>query len=212
MMMLSMMGLAKPALAKIGLPPNWRSRRRQQAFTMLEMVVTVAVVGMVSAVVFSSSTYFLRRDRANAAVNELAGWLNAMSAKAGSVGPCRVDFSQGTNLLPGQPFASLAAGSDPRCTERPTLSLPASDGVRVYNIRAEFPGQLPGSSAIGTAEAFAVFTRRSGVVANGRQIIAKLTVNGEPPLRCLSVSFGSVSTGINKSTAEIDQPCTLWGL
>ena len=51
-------------------------RRQPQAFTMLELIVTVAVLGILGSVVFSSSQVFLRRDYANAAAAELVGWLD----------------------------------------------------------------------------------------------------------------------------------------
>jgi hypothetical protein len=215
MMVLSMMGLVKPALpkhampkpalAKIGLPPNWRSRRRHQAFTLIEMVVTVAVLGIVSAVVFTSSDYFLRRDRANAAVNELAGWLEAMSAKAGSVGPCWWVVRRG-GLEPGTPFAySSGAG----CTERTNLMLPVIDGARYYLVTAEFPNGDWVSFI--DPKAWMAFSPRSGVVADGKDIIIKVAVNGEPPMRCVRISFGSIITGINNATGDADNnTCTVW--
>jgi len=209
MMVLSMMGLAKPAmpkpaLAKIGLPPNWRSRRRHQAFTLIEMVVTVAVLGIVSAVVFTSSDYFLRRDRAIAAVNELAGWLEAMQAKAGSDGPCGWVLRRGDTLPLGTTYAHAMGDNRFRCTEREELKLPSVDGAKFYNVGAE----INGSSNIPSSDPEAVvwFTRRSGIVAKGKEIIVKISVNGEPPLRCLKVAFGIIYTGINKNTHVATDP------
>ena len=162
-------------------------------------------MAIVSAIVFASSTYFLRRDRANAAVAELAGWLEALSSRAGSVGPCTVKFKQG-NLLPGATFASLVSkadgadnDSDPRCTTTPNLALPAIDGARSYSV--DFAP---------VSQTTVVFTPRAGVAAISDDVIVKISVNGDIPLRCLKISFGTISIGVNNTTASTSETCTVW--
>ena len=198
-------------LAKIGLLSNWRSGHRHRAFTLLELLVTIAVLGIVSAVALTSSTYFLPKDRADAAVNELAGWLEAMQAKAGSEGPCGWVLRRGDTLPLGTTYAHAMGDNRFRCTEREELKLPSVDGAKFYNVGAV----INGSSNIPSSDPEAVvwFTRRSGIVANGKQIIVKISVNDEPPLRCLKVAFGIIYTGINKNTHVATDPaitCEDW--
>ncbi len=198
-------------LAKIGLLSNWRSGHRHRAFTLPELLVTIAVLGIVSAVALTSSTYFLRKDRADAAVNELAGWLEAMQAKAGSEGPCGWVLRRGDTLPLGTTYAHAMGTNRFGCTEREELKLPSVDGAKFYNVGAA----INGSSDIPSSDPEAVvwFTRRSGIVANGKQIIVKISVNGEPPLRCLKVAFGIIYTGINKNTHVATDPaitCEDW--
>ena len=225
MRILSMIMLAKPALprvavprvavprvnlAKIGLLSNWRSGHRHRAFTLLELLVTIAVLGIVSAVALTSSTYFLRKDRTDAAVNELADWLEAMQAKAGSEGPCGWVLRRGDTLPLGTTYAHAMGDNRFRCTEREELKLPSVDGAKFYNVGAEINGSYIPSS---DPEAVVWFTRRSGIVANGKQIIVKISVNDEPPLRCLKVAFGIIYTGINKNThvaTDPGIPCEDW--
>jgi hypothetical protein len=56
----------------------------------------------------------------------------------------------------------------------------------------------------------AVFTNRSGVVASGVEAIVKISVGNQLPLRCVRISFGTISTGINNATGDVSQTCTVW--
>jgi len=182
--------------------PSLRSWRENKAFTLVELIVTVAVVAIVGAVVFASSTYFVKRDRANAAAAELAGWLDALSAKAGSYGPCTVAFRPGQTISPGVTFASLSSdgssASPSKCTATPNLALPAIDGARFYSVAIE-PSDQP-----------VVFTPRAGVAANAKDVTVKIVVNDEAPMRCIRISFATISIGVNSTSASTNETCSVW--
>jgi prepilin-type N-terminal cleavage/methylation domain-containing protein len=169
---------------------------RPQAFTMVELMITVAVIGILGSVAFASSQVFLRRDQANAAAAELVGWLEAMSGRAGAYGPCTVQLTTANGLAPGATFATLQSG-DSRCTAQANLALPATDGNRTYNVA------VTGGSSV-------VFTTRGGAVANGVEAVVKISVNNQLPLRCVRIGFGTISTGINNATGDVTQTCTTW--
>ena len=173
---------------------------RPKAFTMAELMVTVAVLGIFGSVVFASSQVFLRRDQANAAAAELAGWLESISGRSGAFGPCRVQFTTANGLAPGATFASLQAG-DARCIPNSNLALPSTGGNSTYNVAVAF---TPNDATS------AVFTNRSGVVASGVEAIVKISVGNQLPLRCVRISFGTISTGINNATGDVSQTCTVW--
>lgn len=175
-------------------------RSQSQAFTLSELMVTVAVIGIVGSLVFASSQVFLRRDQANAAAAELVGWLEGISGRSGAFGPCTVQFTTANGLAPGATFASLQ-GSDARCTSEANLALPSTDGNRTYNVAVTYTPAGTTSMA---------FTPRGGVVANGVEAIVKISVNNQLPLRCVRVSFGTVSTGINNATGDVTQACSVW--
>jgi len=173
---------------------------RFKAFTLAELMITVAVAGILGSLVFASSQVFLRRDQANAAAAELVGWLEAISARSGAFGPCTVQFTAANGLAPGATFASLQAG-DARCTPEANLALPSTDGNRTYNVAVTY-------TPIGTTAV--VFTNRAGVVANGVEAVVRISVNNQLPLRCVRIRFGTLSTGINNATGDVAQTCTVW--
>lgn len=174
---------------------------RGQAFTLTELMITVAVIGVIAlGGVYASSQVIARRDFANTAAAELVGWLEAISARSGSVGPCRVQFTTGNALDPGATFASLQTG-DARCTPEPNLRLPSVYGNRVYDVAVTY-------TPAGTTSL--AFTPRGGVVAGNVEATVKIAVSNQLPLRCVRISFGSISTGINNATGNVAQTCTVW--
>jgi prepilin-type N-terminal cleavage/methylation domain-containing protein len=177
-----------------------KRKERYKAFTMLELIVTVAVLGIVGSVVFASSQVSLRRDQANAAAAELAGWLDGISGRSGSYGPCTVRFITGSSLAPGATFASLQAG-DAGCTPDPNLALPSTDGNRTYSIAVDY---VPNTATS------LVFTTRGGIVASGVEAVVKISVGGQLPLRCVRISFGTLSQGVNNTTGNVTQTCSTW--
>ena len=173
---------------------------QRKAFTLIELVVTVAVLGIVTSLVITSSQVFLRRDQANAAAAELAGWLDGISGRAGAFGPCTVQFTTANNLAPQATFASLTA-SDARCTPDTNLALPTTNGNRTFNTAVAYTPNTATSL---------VFTNRAGVVANGVEAIVKISVNGQLPLRCVRISFATISLGVNNATGDVTQTCSTW--
>jgi prepilin-type N-terminal cleavage/methylation domain-containing protein len=178
---------------------------RHNAFTQVELLVTVAVLGIVASFVFTSSAVFLRRDQANAAAAELAGWLDGISGRSAAFGPCTVQFTAGSSLAPGATFAILQTtgvpASDARCTPVPTLALPSTDGNRTYSIAVAFTP---------TTATSLVFSPRGGVVASGVEAVVKISVNNQLPLRCVRISFATLSLGVNNSTGDVSQTCNIW--
>jgi prepilin-type N-terminal cleavage/methylation domain-containing protein len=175
------------------------TKRSLQGFSLSELMITVTVLGIVGSLAFSSSQQYLRRDRANAAAAELVGWLETTSARAAAYGPCQVQFSTGSGLAGGAPFATLAAG-DARCTPQGNLTLPSIGRNDTYNLGVTYTN----------AATSITFTARGGVVANNEEAIVRISVNGQPPLRCVRASFGSLSIGVQNTTGNVAQACTVW--
>jgi Tfp pilus assembly protein PilE len=169
---------------------------------VVELLVTVAVIGLLGSVTFASSQVFLRRDQANAAAAELVGWLEGISGRSGAFGPCTVQFTTANGLAPGATFASLQnVATNARCTPEATLALPSSSGSNTYNVAVTYtPNGTPSLT----------FTSRGGVVANGVEAVVKISVNNQLPLRCVRISFGTLSTGINNATSDVAQTCNVW--
>lgn len=175
------------------------TRQPPQGFALPELMISVVLIGIAGSLTFASSQVYLRRDRANAAAAELVGWLETTSARAVAYGPCTVQFTTGSGLAQGATLASLQSG-DARCTPTGNLTLPAIGGGDTYNVGVVY---TPPATSI-------TFTERGGVVANGVEAQVQISVNGLAPLRCVRVSFGSLSIGTRNDTGSIVQACTAW--
>ena len=71
------------------------SIRRKAAFTVLEILVVVGILGVLSSVIIASGSKSLQRSKINAVAVELAGWLTAIRAK--NENGCYVDYVGTTN-------------------------------------------------------------------------------------------------------------------
>jgi Tfp pilus assembly protein FimT len=88
-------------------PIGSNPRRRPQAFTLMELMLIVAVIGIVTGVAFTSMAAFLQEQKLRQAAAELASYLQSGRARAqreggaqaGGVGFCELAIS-GTQIAP----------------------------------------------------------------------------------------------------------------
>lgn len=73
-----------------------RPRRRRAAFTVTELMVALAVLAILSGLVIHLSLRDWRREQVNAAVIELAGWLETVRRSALKGSSCKVTITAGT--------------------------------------------------------------------------------------------------------------------
>lgn len=180
--------------------PNFSSRcRPPAAFTITELLVAVAILGILSAVTIRESLSFNRDQQAYAATQELLGWLEAVSAQAAVNGPCTVTFTAGANLAPGSTMASVTAGNA-RCSPEPAR-LPSGSTIGTFSVGVAY---TPNTSTN------LVFSPRAGVVAGGVQATVKIVSAGGAPLRCVRVNFSSLTGGINATSADVADTCNVW--
>ncbi|MDM7954473.1 MAG: prepilin-type N-terminal cleavage/methylation domain-containing protein [Cyanobium sp. CZS 25K] len=174
------------------LPPA-RSRPWAQGFTTMELMVTVAVLGVVAAVVVPANQVQWRRERVNAAALELTSWLEVIARTPDQTGTnCTVTVTTGTNRAPGAPLASV---NPPTCAPESTLNLPATVlGASSYNVGAS-------SNTI-------TFTPR-GAVSSTVPIQVRISVDGQLPLRCVQVTglLGLLRLGNNNTTGNVGTAC-----
>lgn len=86
-------------------------RFNSRGFTLLEMMVTIAVLGTVLATVVSLSGSEWRRERVNTVAIELAGWLEGIrmaSTRQPGSNPCVVTFNTATAAVNGSVLATVA--------------------------------------------------------------------------------------------------------
>ena len=96
-----------------------------QGFTLVELLVTIVIIGVISAISFGS---LLREDRTNnviAAANDIAGWLEAVRRNAERGSGCLVQFSS-ASLSSANKSTQIAASSPDSTSSIPNQCLPAS--------------------------------------------------------------------------------------
>jgi Tfp pilus assembly protein FimT len=171
-------------------------------FSTMELMVTVAVLGVVAALVVPANQSQWRRERVNAAAVELTSWLEVIARTPDQTGTtCTVTVSTGTNLAAGATLATVAPAT---CAPESTLRLPGAVlGASTYNVGASAtsitftPRGAISTDGVGTA------------VANSIQV--RISIDGQAPLRCVQLTglLGLIRLGNNNATGNVTTACAV---
>lgn len=167
-------------------------------FALPELMITIAILGILAGIVVPYSISLWRREQVNAAAQDLAGWLALVrqaSLRRTSTG-CQVSFAESGDLAPGDVLAEITTNSG-------CASLLAEPQLR-----------LQGVAAINTlnmtrSDANLQFTPR-GTVTNASDVIVGFTVKGAAPQRCVRITpvVGFIQIGINSASANSSASCS----
>lgn len=163
-------------------------------FTLVELMVTVAVVGILSSVVIAESGRAYNRDKLNEASLLLRGWLLEISNKPDTIGQsCTITISTGT-ITTGSQVASVSPAA---CSGSPTLLLPGTFTGLTFNV--------------GATQTTWSFTRRNAI-DSANDVIIRLSLNGFTALRCVRVQAisGLLRLGRNNAPLNASSTCDIW--
>jgi len=185
----------------------------RQAFTLLELIITVAVIGIVSSMVIRSTYTFLQEQKLRQASNELLSYLLTARAKAlreASVSgkACEVKLDASSNTISPSPNspANVCNESPPL----PVLNLLAASGVSNLKLTA----------SEGSSPFFITFTRMGTVASSNLSSSQSVTLprifylsnpdraTNSNLQRCVLVDLNSLRIGWRNSA---DTPCTYNG-
>lgn len=179
---------------------------RAGGFSLAELLVTVAILGVIAAMGGSSLLNLARRERANTVTSELAGWLDRVNrdatrfnAQVVGGAPCTVTINTG-NLAPGAAMATIAP---PACTPQTNLTVPdlyfSAPAARITAAPAVFVFTPRGTVA----------TTDGNALPNG-EVQITINVNNERPLRCIRLVglIGVLEMGRNNQAAS--GTCNEW--
>jgi prepilin-type N-terminal cleavage/methylation domain-containing protein len=174
-------------------------------FSLIELTVVVAVIGILSAVGLSTSGNEWRRERVNAVATELAGWLEAVRRTSLKGNACQVTINGGSltggatlatasELIAGTPIANPTIANN--CLTGQPMQIGETLGSSTYTI------------APGGATSFK-FTPRGTVnaaAANAQltaPVVIRISLAGsDGPMRCVRISegLGLISVGASNTS------------
>ena len=196
--------------------------QQTQGFSLVELMVIVAVLGILGGVVVPAGFNAYRTQQVNAVVSDLAGWLDEVRASTETNNvSCRVDITT-TGTLRSQDVIATATAITPGtttvasgvvCGSGNPLRLPGAGGSGTFSVATSFTNNLfyfTQRGAISTDNT-AGLAKSTGTTDNNLSI--RVSADGQPPMRCIRLTgmLGLVRLGTNSSTGSTTTDCTSWG-
>jgi len=189
------------------------SIRHRAAFTVLEILVVVGILGVLSSVIIASGTKSLQRSKINAVAVELAGWLTAIRAK--NENGCYVDYVGTTNksnivrneqINPSGLFSSGAQVLTFRTPADCSDPSGAQDGFRL-------PANVGGGYTLSLYDPIIFSPRGTTAMADNatnETDYIRIFHAGSGLLRCIRIRYwtGIIEIGSNSNATAIGNDCT----
>ena len=182
--------------------PLLSRRPAESAFSLVEVMVVVVILGVVSSIAVAGFNFVLRRERINAVALETAGWFEEVRNQAArrvdedlNAGGCSITLSPSSSMASGAVLATAESACGARDA---TLRIPADLG-----------GTVSAQSTNGTS---IIFTPRGLWIASPAvtgPLEIKMVLDGGGPMRCVRISeiLGSIDIG-SSNTANLGAACT----
>ncbi|MCT0224854.1 prepilin-type N-terminal cleavage/methylation domain-containing protein [Synechococcus sp. CS-1328] len=167
---------------------------KSEGFTLTEFMVVVVLIGIVGAVTISLGIDSWRRERLNAVVIELAGWLEEISRNPERNGTaCTVTVDTGSR----SPGSRLARVEPTSCSANPAFNIPATFGSDNFNV--------------GSSQDSWTFTPR-GAISSASDVQVRIAISGQQPVQCvrLSGTLGLIRLGRNEASSDVSSSCTVF--
>lgn len=179
--------------------------RRNQGFSLFEIMIVIAIIGILASQSISVYQSNLRAADAHLLTRELAAWLSEIAMVPEQLNQnCTVTLYPSTSLNPG---ASMATVTPTSCAAESTLLVPGHKRLLSYQL-----GATPTSWTY--TRRGALSTESTNIMSTNTDLIIRVSVNGESPLRCLKVSgtLGLIRFGRNDSSGDVSNTtsCSNW--
>lgn len=174
-----------------------RTRGRERAFTLTELMVTVAIMGILAGITLWITGREWQHEQLNGVASELEAWLDDVRRTSLRGTACRVSFQPGSRGA-GEAMASVedssgSSGSSTSClSNNPLVTNPFRLDPAVASARV----------TLGPADATTItFTPRGTVLGlpggNGDPLELTLALEGSSQIHCIRISppIGDISLG-----------------
>lgn len=162
---------------------NSQPSRHSQGFSIVELVVVVAIVGTLAALSLAATFQAQRREQVNAVTIGLAGWLEEVRRSALRGSACEVQLSTGT-----------VSGAN---TVAQLVGTPPPDTCSTVNNPFRLPESAQGASyIIGASPSSFAFTPR-GTKFPATDVLITITRSNTGPARCIQLNglLGNLEMG-----------------
>ena len=170
-------------------------------FSMPELMIVVAIIGILSGVTISLSGTEWRRERVNSQALQLAGWLDSVRqlAQRQQGSGCTVTLSSGP-IAGGGVLAQINSTASPLCASRspePQLLAASIEAGSTFTV-------TPTATTL-------VFTPR-GTTTNAANVDIGIVLTGQTPQRCVRVTpiIGMIRIGRNDGSSNPSNACAIW--
>lgn len=178
-------------------------------FTLLEVIIAIAIITLISAVSFDASSRSLNRSRVNALAIELAAWMQTIRTSGVDTAYCSVIFNPDQVTLAQAPARAAA-------------SLVFSRGNRVYSVEPagcsgqpdfRVPDSVGGNTFTIWSNPLFQFTQRGNVIQTASNSVVRndvrILMRGTGLLRCVRTfdAIGLFRIGSNSDAGDVDADC-----
>jgi prepilin-type N-terminal cleavage/methylation domain-containing protein len=193
------------------------SSTQSRGYALSELMIVVALIGIVGAISIPIGVQSWRREQANAAVLDLAGWLAEVQRTTNSSNvSCRVNLTTGTSLA-AQSVLATATAIQPGTTTPVTgvtcgtgnpLRLPGIAGTPTFRVGSSIP-----ANTLYFTQRGAISTDNLVSSAASTDFSVRVSVDGQIPMRCVRLSgmLGLIRLGSNSTTGNTSSNCNNWG-
>jgi type IV fimbrial biogenesis protein FimT len=173
-----------------------------RAFTLVELMVIVAVIGLVSGAAFTTMAAFLQEQKLRQASLELASYLQSARARAQREGGiCELAFSGASLTLIGPTAASGNVCNTPPL--QPSLNLATVSGVSGLTVSGAGSTTAITLTRLGTLASQSI----SGVRVSAMPRMIYLSASGTSQQRCVFLVGVGIRTGWRVPVKPTDK-CT----
>ncbi len=192
-----------------------RAQWTTPAYTLLELLMVVSVLGVLATASWKVITNDLHRSRLNAVGMDFASWVESIrKAAKNTQGGCEITVANLSEAADGAKLASVIKldATDP--TKEDDSAPYCAKGRSEFLFNASSNGERLSSK---TTTSVVVFTPRGTILGSGSQALpnqveVRLALKSIQNLRCIRLSglLGALQIGSHSSTADVDDSCTTY--